>query len=112
MRLALYQAISSSIISIIKNAKYYLNIVIEDNGIGINSSTNKKQATYKDTSLGIAFTEKRLKRLSEFCKTDYALHIQDISDIGGGSTGTKVTIVVYGRLKELVEMDKNFPLTN
>lgn len=91
-------------ISILSTVDDYLVIKISDNGRGINN-TNRNGGNNK-TSIGISFTEKRLKRLSEFCKKEYTLLVSDISEISSRETGTEVTIIIYAQMMNLMYNDK------
>lgn len=86
----------------------YLLVTITDNGVGINNSNKKLIKQKGETSLGISFTQKRLKRLSEFYKVDYTLQLNDLSD--SGKNGTEVVILIYSKFKELAGTDKILPL--
>lgn len=85
----------------------YLLITITDDGLGINNTSENIEVQKDKISLGISFTEKRLKRLSEFYKVNHTLQIEGLS---GSNTGTKVTIMIYSRFKELVDKEKMLPL--
>lgn len=91
-------------ISILSTVDDYLVIKISDNGRGINNTS--RNGGNNKTSIGISFTEKRLKRLSEFCKKEYTLLVSDISEINSRETGTEVTIVIYAQMMNLIHNNK------
>jgi len=77
----------------------YLIIKITDNGIGINNNNRSFSILRNQTSLGISFTQKRLKRLSLFYKVDHSLTVKDLRD--RGKNGTEIVIIIYAKFKEL-----------
>lgn len=87
----------------------YLAIEITDNGTGIRHTKNNR-GIHKKISLGISFTDKRLKRLSAFCRKDYTLQVADLSDSDEAASGTRATIIIYSRLKEMVEKEKTLEI--
>lgn len=64
---------------------------VEDNGIGINRSLQKKQAVTHQ-SLGIENITERIKLLNDKFKLDYSISITDRSEQAAGVTGTLVTL--------------------
>jgi two-component sensor histidine kinase len=72
-----------------------LIIEVEDNGIGINTAMQQKQASQSaHQSLGIENIQKRIKLLNEKYNMQYRLEIVDLQDLGHKSSGTKVTLSI------------------
>ena len=73
----------------------YLVINITDNGVGYKENSNSTQAN--KTSMGIAFTRKRLERLSDFYKVIHSVQINNLADSGG--SGTEVIVILYSKFR-------------
>ena len=78
----------------------YLFINVTDNGIGIKNSRASDNIKNSKTSLGLDFTKKRLIRLSDYYKVNYAFNILDLSVEGG--VGTMASIMIYSNFKEFL----------
>lgn len=87
-------------ISVRQPEKKYLEIVVEDNGIGLRAALDSA-ALHNGSSMGISFSRRRLDRLSEFYGLEQSVAVEDLSDTGG--QGTRVTIILYAHLKALLE---------
>lgn len=72
----------------------YLLITIVDNGMGYLPRTTIPIADTQKTSLGIAFTKKRLERISEFYHVEYSLSINKRAETAVRK-GTVVEIKIY-----------------
>lgn len=79
----------------------YLRIDVTDNGIGLHAA-GKAPPTHHGASIGIAFNENRLRRLSDFYNLEQSIHVRDLSDEGG--QGTAVRILLYARLETFFEL--------
>jgi hypothetical protein len=78
----------------------YVAITVTDNGIGLQAASAKVFKTQK-TSMGIAFNQKRLSRISEYYKVEQSITLKDRA--AGGLQGTEVLIVLYARLDQLLQ---------
>jgi hypothetical protein len=87
-------------IRITQIAPAYLQIEIEDSGIGVNAGRLKPR-TVGRTSMGISFNERRLQRLSDFYDLKQEIRISDLSD--EGRKGTRVSVRLYMHLGRLLE---------
>jgi len=87
-------------IRITQIAPAYLQIEIEDNGIGVNAGRLKPRAVGR-TSMGISFNKRRLQRLSDFYDLKQEIQIGDLSD--EGRNGTRITVRLYMHLGRLLE---------
>jgi hypothetical protein len=87
-------------LAITKEQETYLRITITDNGIGIDHA-GQHPATHQKSSMGIAFNQKRLDRLSEFYRLKQSVTVTDLS--ASGQQGTEVVIILYAELKTLFE---------
>ncbi len=71
----------------------FLNIEIEDNGIGRERSAEiKSRKTLKNKSVGIDLTRERLSNYFKASQKDYQLEIQDMVDPEGEPMGTRVVL--------------------
>jgi len=74
--------------------KHFLEVEIEDNGIGRKESERLKTTHQKDqTSTGISNTKERIDILNKLNQTQLKVNIEDLSD-GDTALGTKVTIQI------------------
>ncbi len=89
----------------------YLTITITDNGVGITATQQVEKTDKNKTSLGISFSEKRLKRLSTFYNVNYQLQLKDRLDVDS-TNGTIVTIMLYARFYDKIQADNIYPLIN
>ena len=72
-----------------------LQCIIEDNGVGINSSLEKNQDVKTDhVSSGMKITGDRLEIINTLRNNDVSVEIVDLSEIEEGRTGTRVTIYI------------------
>ncbi len=88
-------------IDIHPDGKDYVDIIITDNGLGLNKPTQAQQALKDKTSIGVDATRRRLQKLSEFYKVDYKLDITD-RQATDGVPGAKVSIRFYAHLGSLL----------
>ncbi|WP_298882638.1 tetratricopeptide repeat protein [uncultured Polaribacter sp.] len=80
-------------ISIKKVSPEYIQIAIEDNGIGRKASAKiKAEKSINRKSIGINLTEDRLLNFSKNLKNDYSITYVDLEDKNIHTTGTKVII--------------------
>lgn len=68
-----------------------LTCIIEDNGIGLNSS-RKKEKGKENKSFALQFIRQRLELMSEIYKQNYSITIEDASQTGYRNSGTIVTL--------------------
>lgn len=69
----------------------YVEIVIEDNGIGRSKSReNKAKRVYKQNSVGLKLTEERLELYCRDKALPYELSIHDLENADGEALGTRV----------------------
>jgi hypothetical protein len=85
-------------IAISRQDDEYLQITITDNGMGMHQA-NEHPSAHQKTSMGIAFNQKRLERLSVFYNLRQSVAVRDLSS--GGGRGTEVVILLYGKLDVL-----------
>ena len=72
----------------------YLEVQIEDNGIGREESQRLKTSNQKDyTSTGISNTKERIELLNKLYKTQLKVTIADLKE-GTAAIGTKVTLQI------------------
>ena len=80
-------------VSIEKISADYLQINIEDNGIGrINAAKIKAKKSINRTSMGINLTKDRLTNFVKQFNNDYSIIYEDLKDNKNNATGTKVII--------------------
>ncbi|MCF8370843.1 MAG: tetratricopeptide repeat protein [Bacteroidales bacterium] len=72
----------------------YLMVVVEDNGIGRDTSLKLKERGSNHKSLGMKVTQERLDSLNKQLKTQASAEIIDLFDDSGGAAGTKVVIKI------------------
>lgn len=72
----------------------YLMVVVEDNGIGRDTSSKLKERGSNHKSLGMKVTQERLDSLNKQLKTQASAEIIDLFDDSGGAAGTKVVIKI------------------
>jgi hypothetical protein len=70
-----------------------LSCIIDDNGVGRNSSS-ETEIVEKNKSLGIIFIKQRLELMKKIWGGDYSLTITDKTSSGGTSEGTRITILI------------------
>ena len=85
-------------LSITRHEDEYVRIFITDNGMGMNLA-KKHPSAHQKKSMGIAFNQKRLERLSDFYNLRQSVSVSDLSV--KGDRGTEVVIILYTRLEEL-----------
>jgi tetratricopeptide (TPR) repeat protein len=66
-----------------------VSIIIEDNGVGINSTTNKNEREHK--SYAIQLTCERLRLFNRQNRKSSSINIYDLSETGGKGTKVKIT---------------------
>lgn len=82
-------------ISIEKLSNDYLQISIEDNGIGREAAEKiKKEKTIQRESIGIDLTKKRLDNYAKNFQNKYSLTYVDLKDPEKNATGTKVVLQI------------------
>ena len=82
-------------ININKVNKNYLEIIIEDNGIGRKASAKiKSEKSINRKSIGINLTKNRLANFVKNLKNDFAIIYKDLEDKNKKATGTIVTIKI------------------
>ncbi len=91
-------------IDIHPDGKDYVDIIITDNGLGLNKPTQAQQALKDKTSIGVDATRRRLQKLSEFYKVDYKLDITD-RQATDGVPGAKVSIRFYAHFGNLLPVN-------
>ena len=80
-------------VQIEKISSDYLQINIEDNGIGrINAAKIKAKKSINRTSMGINLTKDRLTNFVKQFNNDYSIIYEDLKDNKNNATGTKVII--------------------
>jgi tetratricopeptide (TPR) repeat protein len=96
---ALWHGLSSKekdkkiILTVEKNKKKHITISITDNGVGRNASKQiNKQKTLKRRSIGIELTKERLENFSKRYTDMYNIKIEDLYDVEGKASGTKVIL--------------------
>lgn len=67
---------------------------IDDNGIGINSSSKSKKRTYKRDGFGIKLAHDRISMINESHKTNSKVIIEDKSMNDAGASGTLVKVSI------------------
>lgn len=79
----------------------HIQLICEDNGIGIEASKLKKKENHKShKSLATKITRERIKILSKIYKAKIKLEIKDLTKKGSGSSGTKVIFTIPINLKK------------
>jgi len=74
---------------------HFLQVTIEDNGIGREKSAEiKKKKLYKKESVGIQLTTERLRNFSKNFQHDYAITFKDVFDEQGMASGTRVLVKI------------------
>ncbi|MCD8402331.1 tetratricopeptide repeat-containing sensor histidine kinase [Tenacibaculum finnmarkense] len=98
---AIWHGLSSKIgskkleISVVKIAKEFIKIEIEDNGIGRKEALRiKNNKTLNRKSIGIYLTKERLKNFSTQFQNEYSLVYIDLVDENGKAKGTKVSLKI------------------
>lgn len=71
----------------------YLEVSIQDNGVGLNGNGTKAKSTKSHKSFGMSITRNRLELLADKHENE-AVHTRTIFDEQGQSCGTKVTILI------------------
>lgn len=76
----------------ISEAKGHLRVVIEDNGVGREASTqiNRQRQAFATTSMGIELTSERIENLKALYGKNANFEIEDLAN--SGQTGTRVNI--------------------
>jgi len=83
------------IISVNQSTKKFIEINIEDNGIGrIESAKIKAQKKINRKSIGINLTKERLTNFVKDLQNSFSLNYQDLIDTNNKPTGTKLTIQI------------------
>jgi len=83
------------IISVNQSTKEFIEISIEDNGIGrIESAKIKAQKKINRKSIGINLTKERLTNFVKDLQNSFSLNYQDLSDTHNKPSGTKLTIQI------------------
>ena len=98
---ALWHGLSSKkgdkkiILSILKPSKEYIQINVEDNGIGRKASaTIKSNKVINRKSIGIKLTKERLQNFIKDFENPFSLVFNDIKDENNNSSGTKVELKI------------------
>lgn len=98
---ALWHGLSSKkedkkiIVSIQKIHQNYIEIIIEDNGIGRKASAKiKSEKTINRKSIGINLTEDRLTNFVKNRKNEYTISYEDLIDKNQTAIGTKVILKI------------------
>ena len=98
---ALWHGLSSKkedkkiILSVFKSSKEYIEINIEDNGIGRNASALiKSNKVIKRKSIGIELTKERLKNYIKNFENSFSLIFDDLVDDDNNPIGTKVVLKI------------------
>jgi tetratricopeptide (TPR) repeat protein len=96
---ALWHGLSSKennkeiILKVTKPSEGFITITITDNGIGRKESSRINQnKILKRKSVGIAITKARLANFSKGFTKDYRIDIEDLYDVNGLASGTKVVV--------------------
>jgi len=79
------------LVSFTKANHQYLEIIVEDNGVGRQAAAELKSAGHQSMAMNI--TEKRLQLLDN--NNESSVSIQDLTDASGNATGTRVVIKIY-----------------
>jgi tetratricopeptide (TPR) repeat protein len=83
------------LLKIFQDKPGYINIVIEDNGIGRAAAAKiKKQKTLNQKSLGISNTRERLANFSKMYRKSFELSLEDLYREDGTIKGTSVSLMV------------------
>jgi sensor histidine kinase YesM len=80
-------------IRISRACEHSLNVIIEDNGIGVNHLTKKTHLAKSHDSLGIEMTKKRLSLLGEKMGIKTSITYEE-KDPGKEYPGTRVSLIV------------------
>lgn len=101
---ALWHGLSSKkdnkqiLLQVTKPTEDYITITITDNGIGRKESARiNSSRVLKRKSVGIAITRARLANFSKGFTNDYKLEIEDLIDVHGNPSGTKVIVNIPTR---------------
>jgi tetratricopeptide (TPR) repeat protein len=96
---ALWHGLSSKkgnkkvVVSIFKHSKDFIQIDIEDNGIGRKASAKiKSSKTINKKSIGIELTKERLNNFIQDFKNPFSLQFKDLFDENRNAVGTKVAL--------------------
>jgi len=82
-------------LSVKKLDKYFIIIVIEDNGIGRKKSAEiKNKKLHKKNSVGIKLTKERLRNFAKEYQNDYVITFTDLVNDDEESVGTKVSLKI------------------
>ncbi len=77
-----------------------LEVLIEDNGVGINHSLKHRSQESDMISIATKTETKRINLLNEYFVQDFSVDITDKSDVSGSNeTGTKITLKIPLELK-------------
>lgn len=68
--------------------------VIEDNGVGRKFSERMKEKNGSHKSYGMSITRRRLEMLSKISNDDFSVEIEDLYDVKGEPSGTRVKIFI------------------
>ncbi len=80
-------------LSVNQTHKDFIEIIIEDNGIGREASAKiKAEKTIHRKSIGIALTKDRLKNFVKNSKNSFQLTYSDLKDENGKATGTRANL--------------------
>ena len=80
-------------INIQKNNDFYIQITIEDNGIGRKAAEKiKQQKSIHRNSVGIALTNERLNNFASKFKHKFSLFFNDLENQNNEAIGTRVTL--------------------
>lgn len=81
--------------AICKKESIYIEIRIEDNGIGREkSSLIKQRKLYKKESIGVNLTKERLSNFEKDYKNNYSLKFEDLYDEDKKASGTTVVLEI------------------
>ena len=85
----------SILLSIFKKDKKFVEILIEDNGIGREASAKiKSEKSINRKSIGINLTKERLTNFVKNLKNDFSIIYEDLIDKNKAAIGTKVTLKI------------------
>lgn len=79
-------------INAVKHTKKTYQIIITDDGIGINESLKNKKR--EKTSIALDFTKERINILSKYYHKSFNIKIEDLNEMNTTVTGTKITITI------------------